>query len=312
MLRLRRGEVDQFEHAYAFSETFSRELHEATLDREDTRDAARKSAIPGPGFQVHPVCRSVDVVTARSKWDRLLTWLDDGRLFGAGKKRCDDFDRCRRGTSALEEVAEPRANSLALQSDFVLKQRLEAVEERIDTACTRSGRKRSDITLVAVTKIFPASVVKEAYEIGLRDFGENYVQEFAGKAPELGPMPGARFHLIGHLQSNKAKLASELFQVIETVDSREARKAPGCDRSIARRDDRSEAFSLKSRRQARIPRAVPALIDAIRRMSEPAAHRPDDDAALVRRCGAFTTILPDAARTWGSRRIAATVDGHVA
>ena len=185
----------------------------------------------------------IDVVTARSKRDRLLTWLDDGRLFGAGKKGCDDFAGVVGGNSALEEVAEPRANSLALQSDFVLKQRLEAVEERIHAACTRSGRKRSDITLVAVTKIFPASVVKEAYEIGLRDFGENYVQEFAGKAPELGPMPGARFHLIGHLQSNKAKLASELFQVIQTVDSAETRKAPGCDRSIARRDDRSEAFS---------------------------------------------------------------------
>ena len=75
----------------------------------------------------------------------------------------------------------------------MLKQRLEAVEERIDAACRRSGRKRSDITLVAVTKIFPASVVKEAYEIGLRDFGENYVQEFAGKAPELGPCPAPDF-----------------------------------------------------------------------------------------------------------------------
>ncbi len=144
----------------------------------------------------------------------------------------------------------------------MLKQRLEAVEERIDTACTRSGRKRSDITLVAVTKIFPASVVKEAYEIGLRDFGENYVQEFAGKAPELGLMPGARFHLIGHLQSNKAKLASELFQVIETVDS--AKLAKRLDATGALLDVMIEVkLSPEESKAGADPEAVPAIIDAI-------------------------------------------------
>jgi pyridoxal phosphate enzyme (YggS family) len=153
-------------------------------------------------------------------------------------------------------------NSLALQSDFVLKQRLEAVEERIDAACRRSGRKRSDITLVAVTKVFPASVVKEAYEIGLRDFGENYVQEFAGKAPELGPMPGARFHLIGHLQSNKAKLASELFQVIETVDS--AKLAKRLDATGALLDVMIEVkLSPEESKSGADPEVVSSVIDAI-------------------------------------------------
>ena len=107
----------------------------------------------------------------------------------------------------------------ALQSDFVLKQRLEAVEERIHVACQRSGRKRSDITLIAVTKVFPASVIQEAYDIGLRDFGENYVQEFVAKSTDLASITDARFHLIGHLQSNKAKTAADLFQVIQTVDT---------------------------------------------------------------------------------------------
>ena len=100
----------------------------------------------------------------------------------------------------------------------MLKQRLEAVEERVGAACHRSGRDRADITLVAVTKIFPASVIREAYDIGLRDFGENYVQEFSEKAPQLGPMPDARFHLIGHLQSNKAKKAGR-FDVVHSIDS---------------------------------------------------------------------------------------------
>ncbi len=83
----------------------------------------------------------------------------------------------------------------------------------------RSGRKRSDLTLVAVSKKFSAGSVRDAYEAGLREFGENYVQEFAGKRPQLQDLEGARFHLIGHLQSNKVRQACELFQVIQTVDS---------------------------------------------------------------------------------------------
>jgi len=70
-----------------------------------------------------------------------------------------------------------------------------------------------------VTKVFPASAIREAYELGLREFGENYVQEFEGKAPEVRSLPGARFHLIGHLQSNKSGKAAELFHVIQTVDA---------------------------------------------------------------------------------------------
>lgn len=101
---------------------------------------------------------------------------------------------------------------------LVLHEKLEQVETRIAKAAARSGRRRGDITLVAVTKKFPASVIRDAYELGLREFGENYVQEFEQKQPELS-LPGARFHLIGHLQSNKSKKAVELFQVIQTVDS---------------------------------------------------------------------------------------------
>ena len=100
-----------------------------------------------------------------------------------------------------------------------MKIRLDAVEERIQVAVQRCGRTRSDVTLIAVTKVFPASVILEAYELGLREFGENYVQEFQGKAAEVANLTGARFHLIGHLQSNKSKIASDLFNVIQTVDT---------------------------------------------------------------------------------------------
>ena len=84
----------------------------------------------------------------------------------------------------------------------VLKEKLEQVETRIANAAARAGRQRDDITLLAVTKKFPAAQIREAYQLGLREFGENYVQEFEAKRAELTDCAGARFHLIGHLQSN--------------------------------------------------------------------------------------------------------------
>ena len=93
---------------------------------------------------------------------------------------------------------------------MALSERLSQVEERIQTAARRAGRDRSEITLIAVTKKFPASVMREAYELGLRIFGENYVQEFEAKHPDMVGLADAKFHLIGHLQSNKARLAADL------------------------------------------------------------------------------------------------------
>src|SRR5271157_6362845 len=100
-----------------------------------------------------------------------------------------------------------------------LRERLAAVRERIGRAAERARRDPAEITLLAVTKVFPAKLIREAYELGLGEFGENYVLEFERKAPEVADLAEARFHLIGHLQSNKSKKAAELFQVIETVDS---------------------------------------------------------------------------------------------
>ncbi len=86
-------------------------------------------------------------------------------------------------------------------------------------ALLRTGRARSEIALVAVSKKFSASAIQMAYSAGLRHFGENYVQEFVEKRPEIGELPGACFHLIGHLQSNKARIACQLFDVVQTADS---------------------------------------------------------------------------------------------
>jgi len=101
----------------------------------------------------------------------------------------------------------------------MLRDRIAEVEARIRRAAERAGRRPEEVTLIAVTKRFPPSLIREAYHVGLRRFGENYVQEFEGKLSGLADLTEARYHLIGHLQSNKAKRAAQLFDVIETVDS---------------------------------------------------------------------------------------------
>lgn len=100
-----------------------------------------------------------------------------------------------------------------------LPERLTQVEQRIQAAVARAGRKRSDVTLVAVTKKFSADLIREAHSLGLRHFGENYVQEFETKHGAVKDLADATFHFIGHLQSNKARAAAQIFQVVETVDT---------------------------------------------------------------------------------------------
>jgi len=96
---------------------------------------------------------------------------------------------------------------------------LAAVRERIETAARRAGRGASEIALMGVSKTHPPELIREAYAAGLRLFGENRVQEFAGKAPSLTIMTGAEWHMIGHLQTNKAAKAAELFAAVDSVDS---------------------------------------------------------------------------------------------
>lgn len=100
-----------------------------------------------------------------------------------------------------------------------IRANLTAVEARIAAACARAGRERGDVQLIAVTKTFPAADVDAAIGAGITHVGENKVQEAQGKKPLVTAT--ARWHLIGHLQSNKAKDAIRLFDVIQTVDSLE-------------------------------------------------------------------------------------------
>lgn len=103
----------------------------------------------------------------------------------------------------------------------MIAQRVAAVRERISRAAARAARRPEDITLVAVGKTFPGEAVREAFGAGLRDFGENKVQEAEGKLAGLADLraAGARFHLVGHLQGNKAKKAVQIFHLIQSLDS---------------------------------------------------------------------------------------------
>ena len=99
-----------------------------------------------------------------------------------------------------------------------IAENVEMVRGRIRAACGRSGRRTEDVLLVAVSKTVPAEFIRQAYATGIRDFGENRVQEAAAKRSELSEL-AATWHLIGHLQSNKAKLACQLFDWVESIDS---------------------------------------------------------------------------------------------
>jgi pyridoxal phosphate enzyme (YggS family) len=145
----------------------------------------------------------------------------------------------------------------------MLAENLARAEERILRACRRAGRPRDAVTLVAVTKVFPAQAIRDAYALGLRDFGENYVQEFERKFPEMQGLDGARFHLIGHLQSNKARKAASLFDVIQTVDS--ARIASRLNEAGKPLDVYVEVkLSGEEAKSGAAPEEVAAVIEAVR------------------------------------------------
>ncbi len=110
------------------------------------------------------------------------------------------------------------------------------IHERIAAAARRAGRRPEEIALMAVSKTHPAERIREAYAAGLRLFGENRVQEFASKAAALADLAGADWHMIGHLQSNKAGKAAELFAAVDSVDSvKLAEKLNAAARSMGKR-----------------------------------------------------------------------------
>ena len=102
---------------------------------------------------------------------------------------------------------------------MAISENVAEVRAKIADAAQRAGRNADQIALMAVTKTHPPELIREAYDAGLRVFGENRVQEFGGKAGALADLAEAEWHMIGHLQTNKSAKAAELFGAVDSVDS---------------------------------------------------------------------------------------------
>ena len=151
-----------------------------------------------------------------------------------------------------------------------IRANLENVERRLEGACARAGRNRDEVTLVAVSKTFGADSVEAAIAAGATDVGENRVQEARDKKPAV--TGSVRWHLIGHLQSNKAKDAVRLFDVVQTVDS------------AALAEKLAKAAEAMGKRQE-------VLIEVnIGREPQKAGASPDEVEALVRQISTYDAL----------------------
>lgn len=143
---------------------------------------------------------------------------------------------------------------------------LDAVRARIDAAARACGRAPGEVTLVAVSKLQPAALIRAAYAHGQRDFGENYVQELTRKRDELADLADLRWHLIGHLQSNKAKHVAGFVHLAHAID--DARTGAELGRRAVAAGRAVEVLAQvnvggEAQKSGCEPDALPALLDAL-------------------------------------------------
>jgi PLP dependent protein len=151
-----------------------------------------------------------------------------------------------------------------------IAENLARVRERIERAAARAGRSAGEITVVAVSKTFPAEAIQEAYAAGVRHFGENRVQEWESKQAHV-PSPDAVWHLVGHLQSNKAARAVKLFHTVDSLDSLDL--ARRLDRAVAGNTEQTKTSRLRVLIEVRLDPTpaksgvsdaeLPALVDGV-------------------------------------------------
>jgi pyridoxal phosphate enzyme (YggS family) len=160
-----------------------------------------------------------------------------------------------------------------------LSARLERIRGRIRAACERAGRDPGTVSLVAVTKGFGPEAVRAAMSLGVTDFGENRIQEAEPKILAVSPRP--RWHLVGHLQTNKARRAAELFDEVQSLDS-------------------GRLAEELSKRATRAAREIPCLVE-VNTSGDAAKYgvAPEDAAGLLLRCREFPGLSPHGLMTIG-------------
>jgi hypothetical protein len=147
------------------------------------------------------------------------------------------------------------------------------VQERIADAARKAGRRAEEITLIGVSKTQPAEAVRAGYEAGLRHFGENRVQEWEGKRNALGDLQ-ATWHLIGHLQSNKAARAAGIFHSVDSVD----------DFALAQRLDRARDV------QSEVPKLRVLLEVRVEEEESKSGVKIEEVEALAQKVGALSQL----------------------
>lgn len=175
-------------------------------------------------------------------------------------------------------------------------QRLQQVQRRIGEAARRAGRDPASIALIAVSKLHPAADLRVAYAAGVRDFGENYVQELVEKHAALSELPDVRFHLIGHLQRNKARAVVPIATSLHTLD--DARTIAECERRAAAANRAVQVFlqvnvGEETQKSGCSPAELAPLVDAVLQCPHlqlqglmtipPATEEPDDARPFFRR-----------------------------
>lgn len=152
-----------------------------------------------------------------------------------------------------------------MSKQYEIAERLEIVRARIGAAAYKVGRSASSIRLVLASKTQPSDAIRAAYQAGARDFGENYVQEAIAKRAELSDLSEIRWHLIGHLQTNKAKMAAWAFALIHSIGSVRVVEAIARVQSMPRVHALIEVnLGAEPSKSGVAPGGVPALIDAAR------------------------------------------------
>ena len=179
---------------------------------------------------------------------------------------------------------------------------IQELQRRIDGACARSHRSPDEVTLVAVAKGFEALAIRAAFDCGIRNFGENRVQEAEGKIGQLSDLePDVAWHMVGHLQSNKAKTALEIFDIIHSVDSI---RLAGV---LSRRAEKTLPVLLQVNVSGEAPKSgfsvdeVARVVDEVRRLANleviglmtiaPLVANPEDVRPVFRKLGGLRDSL---------------------